>query len=109
MGSKSSIRPWLSAALTGLLLARSELRAQAPANGLTNAAMIVEIEGTVEVSRAGSPLWDPGRINQLVPPGHRGRTGNPRRGGVGLAEKTVLRKGPQTIIEIPEANRSGIR
>src|SRR5688572_20108364 len=57
-------------------------------------AVLVELEGTVEVSRAGSPLWDPARMNQPLLPGDRVRTGDRSRAVVRLLDKTVLRKGP---------------
>src|SRR6266581_8433437 len=53
-------------------------------------ALIVEIEGTVEISRAGSPLWDVARLNQPLLPGDRVRTGDRSRAVVRLSDKTVL-------------------
>src|SRR5436190_5083051 len=88
-----------------LTLASGSLRAQPAAPGVPTTApyAIIELEGTVEVSRAGSPLWDPARVDQPLLPGDRVRTGDRSRAVVRLSDRTLIRKGPRTLIEIPAA------
>jgi hypothetical protein len=94
-----------------LTLASGSLLAQPAAPGAATTApyVIIELEGTVEVSRAGSPLWDPARVDQPLLPGDRVRTGDRSRAVVRLSDRTFIRKGPQTIIEIPATKSSGLR
>jgi len=74
----------------------------------TNAALI-ELEGTVVVSRSGSPAWDAAYTNQMLFPGDRLRTLERSRAVVRLSDFSLLRLSELTHIQIPAptSRRSG--
>lgn len=66
-------------------------------------AAILEIEGKVEVSRAGTATWSLATTNQTLTAGDRVRTGERSRAVVRLSEKTMWRLGEVTIIQVRAA------
>jgi Tfp pilus assembly protein PilF len=69
--------------------------------------MVLEIEGTVQVSRPGSNVWQPAVTNQVLRPSDQIRTGERSRAVVRLSDQTTKRLGEQTIIQIPPAAPRG--
>jgi cytochrome c-type biogenesis protein CcmH/NrfG len=67
----------------------------------THQVIVVELEGTVEVSRAGSPLWDPAHTNQVLLAGDRFRTGPRSRAVLRPNPLTPTRIDESTLIEVP--------
>jgi len=59
------------------------------------------IQGTVEVLPAGASAWKPGKLNQLLHPGDRVRTGERSRAEVYLINGMTIEKGELSEIEIP--------
>jgi len=77
------------------------------ARELTN-AVLLEIEGKVVISRAGTPAWDPAHTNQVLFPGDRLRTLERSRVVVRLSDLSLLRLSELTHIQIPPpTNRRG--
>lgn len=68
-------------------------------------ARVIEIEGTVEVQRAGAKPWDPSRTNQVLYPGDQLRTAQRSRTALLLSDLTVLRLGELSHIQIPETKK----
>jgi hypothetical protein len=91
-----------------------------PAAGLTNVvlpkpispsnpAVVLEMEGAVEILRHGATAWDPGYVGQALRPGDRLRTGERSRALLRLADRSVIRCGELTSVQIgPEGRRSVI-
>jgi len=71
-------------------------------------ARVVEMEGVVEVQRAGATPWDPSRTNQVLYPGDHLRAGLHSRAALLLSDLRTLRLGELGHIQIPEAKRPGL-
>jgi tetratricopeptide (TPR) repeat protein len=56
-----------------------QMVAQTTRNPLTNAMVLIVIEGTVEVAPRGSDVWAPAKLNQRIQLGERLRTGKSSR------------------------------
>ena len=68
------------------------------------ANVVLTIEGTVEVAPAGTLNWAPARTNQVLNVGDRIHTGEGSRATVLLSDRSVLRVGDSTTLEIrPQA------
>src|SRR5262245_54037099 len=70
--------------------------------------VILEVEGTVEVLRAGSVAWD--KANKEAPynklgPGDQLRTGENSRAAVRLSNGTVTRLDQKSLLRIPEQKK----
>jgi len=92
-----------------LLLAAGRLCAQinAPPNVVTNVS-VLEMEGQVEVMRAGTANWRPAVTNQALAAGDGVRTGERSRAVVRLSNLTLVRLDELTFIQIPLAPRKRI-
>ncbi len=84
-----------------------ELAAQTPAtpSGSTNPVIVLEWEGRVEVSPAGSDRWLPAQTNQFLQAGDRLRTDARSRATVRLSDLTTYRMGELSVLQIaPKRN-----
>ncbi len=65
--------------------------------------LILDLEGKVEISRAGAVDWDPAYTNQVLRPGDRGRTGPSSRVTLRLSDLSVVPIGERSefLIEPP--------
>ena len=63
-------------------------------------ALLLVIEGSVEVTRADTDAWRPGKTNQVLETADRLRTGERSRAVVRLSDQSVLRLSEMTTIEI---------
>ena len=63
-------------------------------------ALLLVIEGSVEVTRADTDAWRPGKTNQVLETADRLRTGERSRAAVRLSDQSVLRLSEMTTIEI---------
>src|SRR5688572_11420638 len=72
-------------------------------------AILLEVEGKVVISRAGTPAWDPAHTNQVLFPGDRLRTLERSRAVVRLSDLSLLRLAELSHIQIPDttARRGG--
>src|SRR5439155_16263242 len=72
---------------------------------------VFEIEGTVQILRAGSTVWLSAATNQTLLAGDRLRTGARSRAAVRISDATTKRLGELTIIEIsdPAAKGGGVQ
>src|SRR5688572_10692314 len=71
-------------------------------------AILLEVEGKVVISRAGTPAWDPAHTNQVLFPADRLRTLDRSRAVVRLSDLSLLRLSDLTHIQIPPpTNRRG--
>ena len=90
-------------------------RAQPLASAGTNrVSQLVEFAGQVEITIAGTNDWRPARIQQLLRPGDRLRTAADSRATLQLSDRSVIRVGPATILEIqpptpPARHRFGLK
>jgi len=71
--------------------------------------VILTIEGTVEVAPAGTLNWSPARTNQVLNVGDRIHTGEGSRATVLLSDRSVLRVGDSTTLEIRPQAQPGKR
>ncbi len=75
----------------------------------TNQVILVEMEGTVEVLRAGSRTWDAVDItHNILHPGDRLRTGERSRAVVRLTTLTPFRLGERSLLQVPEPEKRSI-
>src|SRR5262245_2306144 len=85
----------------GFMLVPREMAAQAPGGKVSPAPItILELEGKVEVSRAGSMTWDPGYTNQVLQVGDRIRTYGRSRAVLLWSDASTKRIGEITEIQI---------
>src|SRR6478736_5120610 len=63
------------------------------ANAVPRTNLLVMIQGTVEVLPAGTSAWKPGKLNQVLHPGDRVRTGERSRAEVYLINGMTIEKG----------------
>jgi tetratricopeptide (TPR) repeat protein len=101
-GFIESARP----AFCGLLLAWALSTAAQPAP-VPGSFVVLEIENSVEVLRAGAATWDSASAAQTLYPGDQIRTAERSRALLRLANQTTLRVGELTLLRIPEAPRPG--
>src|SRR5438093_7426353 len=64
---------------------------------------IVEVEGKVQISRAGSPQWDPAYTNQVLMAGDRIRTLERSRASLRLGNQSPFRLDERSVMQIPAA------
>ena len=74
-------------------------RAQTAAAG-TGDSVLLQIEGTVEVAKAGTTAWTAGNQNQTLKTGDRLRTGKNSRATIRLSNLSILRVRELTTLEI---------
>ncbi len=92
--------------LVGWLLFTSHLSAQSPVTTKSESVLLT-VEGKVEIARAGSTQWSPGRTNLLLSMGDRLRTGVRSRATVRLSNLTVLRVNELTTFQIQPPTAPG--
>jgi Tfp pilus assembly protein PilF len=87
--------------LAGLIQAGEPPR---PAAGLsTHPVVVLVVQGTVEVSRAGQAVWDPASTREpycVLHPGDRLRTLARSRATLRLSDLTVVQLGPESGLEL---------
>ena len=84
-----------------VMICSIEASAQGNSRSATNQMAVLEIEGTVEVSRSKSPTWDPAYVNQLLHGGDRVRTRERSRAVVRLSQLTTWRLDQLSVLELP--------
>jgi FecR protein len=85
-----------------------------PPADLPRASQLIEFAGTVEITAANTNDWRPARVNQLLRPGDRLRTGADSRATLQLSDRSVIRVGESTLLEIepppqPARHRFGLK
>jgi tetratricopeptide (TPR) repeat protein len=91
---------WLASA------AATELRAQTAATSTQDHPILVlEIEGKVEVLRAGAAVWDPSYTNQVLQAGDQLRTGERSRVAIRLSNLSITRLPELSHLQIPPRKR----
>src|SRR5262245_56876050 len=68
---------------------------------------VVEVEGPVEVSRAKAGIWDRAYTNQVLYAGDRLRTLERGRALLHLSNRSPLRRGELSLLEMPPAKKPG--
>lgn len=71
-------------------------------------ALIIELEGQVTVSRAGTDAWNPARTNQLLLPRDRVRTLERSRATVRLSNLSTWRVAPNSLFQVPDDEQGGL-
>ena len=71
---------------------------------------IVDLSGTVEISRAGATAWDPAYTNQVLRPGDSGRTGARGQVVLQLRDRSLVRYGDRShfAVEAPASGRESV-
>jgi tetratricopeptide (TPR) repeat protein len=77
------------------------------ASAATTNAVLLELEGQVQVARADSQAWQSASTNQVLRPRDQVRTLERSRAVVRLSNLSTVRLGPLSMVRIPE-ERSGI-
>ena len=98
---KHSFPNWPIVFVTAVLLALVPFSNAQSADSARAAAVIVSIEGKVEVSRAGQATWQAAQTNMLLQVGDRIRTGIRSRAMVRLSNQSVMRINELTVIMLP--------
>lgn len=78
---------------------------------LTNVIRILEIQGTVEIARAGALTWDPAYTNQVLHSGDRGRTRERSQVLLHLRDLSLVRYGERsefTLQAPPPASKESV-
>ena len=107
-------RPRVLAAMVWLWLV-SAVHAAPPENSATNfSSVLVGFAGNVETTAATTNDWQPARTNQTLLPGDRLRTAADSRATLQLSDRSVIRVGADTILEIqppspPARHRFGLQ
>ena len=73
----------------------------------TNTSAVLTIQGSVEVAAAGSTQWTPAKVDQVLRPGDKVRTGEASRVTLRLPSQVVLRLTEHSSIEIRPPEASG--
>lgn len=115
MFAAGRVRGWLRLAVVGFLapyLPGAAADARSPGAGL--AAHVVEFAGQVEFQKVASQAWSNATYRLALLPGDRLRTGAGSRAAVQLSDRSVLRLGERTTLEIQppraaEKRRFGLR
>ncbi|MEY2411370.1 MAG: hypothetical protein QOF48_4040 [Verrucomicrobiota bacterium] len=84
-------------------------RVLAPPSAAALQSVLLTIEGTVEVASAGTLNWKPGQTNQILNVGDRIHTGDGSRATLLLSDRSVLRVGDSTTLEIRPPAQAGKR
>ena len=84
-----------------LLSAPLPAQTNAAPNSASTNNLLVMIQGSVEVARAGQTAWAPGILNQILFPRDRVRTGERSRAEIYLAGGMTIKKGELSEVEIP--------
>ena len=82
-------------------ISRLGAQTNAPSSPTGTNSLLVMIQNKVEVAPGGTDVWAPGRLNQILHPGDRVRTGEHSRAAVYLANGMTIEKGEFSEIEIP--------
>src|SRR5437667_2577685 len=91
----------LAAVLVGLAVWITPLQAHsASGNQGTNEIRIVELQGTVEISPAGTQRWFLTQTNQILRPSDKLRTGPHSRVALRWSDQSVVSFGALTLLEI---------
>jgi len=64
------------------------------------AGKVVSAQGVVEVKRAGQPLWEPAKLNEMYCPGDTVRTDKKSRADIALYNHPVLRLDQNTTVTL---------
>jgi hypothetical protein len=85
-----------------------------PSTEPPRASRLVEFAGTVEITAANTNDWRPARVNHLLHPGDRLRTATDSRATLQLSDRSVIRVGESTLLEIeppaqPARHRFGLK
>lgn len=96
-------------AFVTLLICSARAPAQSPGAGKTNStdALLLTLEGKVEISRTASATWSAGETNQVLHVGDRLRTGIRSRATVRLSNLSVLRVNELTTLQIQPPSAPG--
>jgi hypothetical protein len=70
-------------------------------------AVVLTIEGTVEINRGGTEKWLPAKTNLTLAAGDSLRTGPRSRATVRLSDLSVLRVNEKTVLEIRAQHKAG--
>lgn len=93
---------WLFFVLS-ILLGIGSFTATAQEETTSGVAVLLEIEGKVEIRRAGAQRWDPSHLDQQLDPGDQLRTGERSRAAIRLQDQTICRLGELSFLQMPEA------
>ena len=100
---------WLAGSLVTLaLLSNGNLLLAQPAPGPTD-AILLTLEGKVDVAPNGTTDWAPGRTNQILKIGDRVRTGIDSQATVRLSSLSVLRIDELSSLQIQPPEQPGRR
>lgn len=92
--------------VAGLLLLLVVAFPQAGAAPVITNAVVVEMEGRVEVARGVGALWQRAQTNHVLLPGDQLRTGEKSRAVVRFTALDTVRLGEFSTIQIPRANQN---
>src|SRR5437762_1064065 len=102
----ASLRTWIAMICVAAWLADTCLPLAAQTEAVPTPAatnfVLLELENTVEVLRAGARVWDPGRTNQVLYPGDQVKIGERSRAVLRLSNLTIMRVGELSTLQIPE-------
>lgn len=99
MDAIQSLRLALAGAALGVVL-HSAQAGPPPSTNSEPSSELVEFDGNVETTRADTNEWRAAQPHQILHPGDRLRTAADSRATLQLSDRSVLRVGPSTIIEI---------
>lgn len=103
--------PWPFVALAAGLWWEGQTNGMAQAGGSASTGpthvVLLELENSVEVRRAGARVWDAGTTNQVLYPGDQVKTGERSRAVLRLSNLTLMRVGELSYLEIPEPEPAG--
>src|SRR6185503_20956806 len=92
-----------------LWAASAAAQTNAPTPVLTKQVIVIEMEGIVEVMRAGASNWDTVDTNHnVLHAGDRLRTGERSRAVVRLSTLTPFRLGERSVLQVPELEKRTI-
>ncbi len=91
----------LAASFVGTCL-RLAAQTEALPTPAATSVVLLEIENSVEVLRAGARVWDPGRTNQVLYPGDQVRIRERSRAVLRLSNLTLMRVGELSTLQIPD-------
>src|SRR4051812_22939704 len=70
----------------------------------TPGALVIQLDGKVEVARENPNVWDLAYTNQALRGGDQLRTGEGSRAVLRLSDQTTMRVGELSRVQIPTAN-----
>jgi len=105
---------WMLAGVVFCIWAFAAHAAPPLATAAEPASRLVEFDGTVEITIAGTNDWRPAITNQFLHPGDRLRTAAESRATLLLSDRSVIRVNQSTILEIqppsqPARHRFGLK